>query len=207
MPTRTFLNLPKEKQELLLQAAKREFERVPLQEASINRIIAEAKIPRGSFYMYFEDKEDLYFYTIDYLIRFMFEKIQRCLKEEKGDLLEAYRKYFDQMLDYASKPEHRSFFQNLVISATPASKHLFLEKNKIARENFGRMLELIDYDLISITEEEASELIDFISAAMMRNLMKYFAGRQTKEQARLHVQFILSTLRKGLYQRKENEEC
>ena len=58
MPSSTFLNLPAQKQEKLLEAATREFSQRPYTEASINQIIKDAGIPRGSFYMYFTDKED-----------------------------------------------------------------------------------------------------------------------------------------------------
>ena len=64
MPSSTFLNLPAEKQEKLLEAATREFTRRPFNEASINQIIKDAGIPRGSFYMYFTDKEDLFRYLV-----------------------------------------------------------------------------------------------------------------------------------------------
>ena len=42
MPSSTFLNLPAEKQEKLLEAATREFSHRPFNEASINQIIKEA---------------------------------------------------------------------------------------------------------------------------------------------------------------------
>lgn len=62
MPKETFFHLTDEKKSRIMSAAKKEFSRVPLSEASIARIIKDAEIPRGSFYQYFEDKEDLYFY-------------------------------------------------------------------------------------------------------------------------------------------------
>ena len=58
MPKETFYHLKEEKKQKIIQAIENEFCRVPFAEASINRIIEEAKIPRGSFYQYFEDKED-----------------------------------------------------------------------------------------------------------------------------------------------------
>ncbi len=59
VPTQTFFHLPKEKQKTLLKAAINEFTQYSFENASINQIIKEASIPRGSFYMYFRDKEDL----------------------------------------------------------------------------------------------------------------------------------------------------
>ena len=50
MPSATFYNLPEEKRERLLRAAREEFSRVPYESASVNRIIRSAGIPRGSFY-------------------------------------------------------------------------------------------------------------------------------------------------------------
>ena len=44
MPTERFLRLPKEKIEAIRIAAAKEFMRVPLEEASINRIVHDADI-------------------------------------------------------------------------------------------------------------------------------------------------------------------
>jgi AcrR family transcriptional regulator len=65
MPKRTFFNLSDEKRRSLLKAAEREFSRVPLAKASVSNIIKMAGIPRGSFYQYFENIEDLYYYLVD----------------------------------------------------------------------------------------------------------------------------------------------
>ena len=65
LPSATFYNLPEEKRERLLRAAREEFSRVPYESASVNRIIQSAGIPRGSFYMYFTDKEELFGHLMD----------------------------------------------------------------------------------------------------------------------------------------------
>ena len=59
MPTERFMRLPKEKIEAIRAAAAKEFMRVAPEEVSINRIVHDADISRGSFYTYFEDKQDL----------------------------------------------------------------------------------------------------------------------------------------------------
>ena len=60
MPTDTFFRLPEEKRARILEGAWSEFTAVPYAEASINRIVQTSRIPRGSFYQYFEDKNDLF---------------------------------------------------------------------------------------------------------------------------------------------------
>ena len=59
MPTNTFFHLPKEKQNRLIHAIRQEFSRVPFEQISINQIIHNANISRGSFYQYFYNKQDL----------------------------------------------------------------------------------------------------------------------------------------------------
>jgi len=67
MPTQTFLNLPKEKQERILHAAIEEFGKRNVNEANLSNIISAAGISRGSLYQYFENKEDMYICAFDNL--------------------------------------------------------------------------------------------------------------------------------------------
>lgn len=65
MCTETFLRLPEEKRSRFLNAAWEEFTSTRFADVSINQIIRKAKIPRGSFYQYFLDKEDLFAYLLE----------------------------------------------------------------------------------------------------------------------------------------------
>ncbi len=65
MPKETFFNLPDEKRERITAIAIEEFGSNDYAEVSISRIVARAGIAKGSFYQYFEDKEDLYVYLLD----------------------------------------------------------------------------------------------------------------------------------------------
>ena len=95
MPSSTFLNLPAEKQEKLLEAATREFSHKPFNEASINQIIKEAGIPRGSFYMYFQDKEDLFRYLLKGYVDQMFMLLEEFLLRVRGDIFQALLDLYD----------------------------------------------------------------------------------------------------------------
>ena len=95
MPSSTFLNLPAEKQEKLLEAATREFSHKPFNEASINQIIREAGIPRGSFYMYFQDKEDLFRYLIKGYMDQLLMLLEELLLQNGGDIFRALLDLYD----------------------------------------------------------------------------------------------------------------
>ena len=65
MPKQTFFNLPREKRETIMNAAIEEFADYGLENASTNRIVKNSGIAKGSFYQYFEDKEDVFMHMLD----------------------------------------------------------------------------------------------------------------------------------------------
>lgn len=67
MPKQTFLNLPEEKRKVIVNAAIEEFAEYGLENASTNRIVANSGISKGSFYQYFEDKQDVFMYLLTVL--------------------------------------------------------------------------------------------------------------------------------------------
>ena len=97
LPSSTFLNLAPEKQEKLLSAAVREFTERPYNEVSINRIVREAGIPRGSFYMYFRDKEDLFHYLMEESIDEMLMAFEELLCSQGGDIFAALPAMYDHL--------------------------------------------------------------------------------------------------------------
>jgi AcrR family transcriptional regulator len=67
MPKQTFLNLTEEKRRGVVDAAIDEFADYGFEASSINRIVANSGISKGSFYQYFEDKMDVFRYLMDLL--------------------------------------------------------------------------------------------------------------------------------------------
>lgn len=64
MPKPTFLNLPDEKRNRIVELALDEFSTHPYRQASLSRIVARAGIAKGSMYQYFENKLDLYHWLV-----------------------------------------------------------------------------------------------------------------------------------------------
>lgn len=95
MPSTTFYNLPAEKRERLLSAARAEFARAPYEEASVNRMIRAAGIPRGSFYMYFTDKEELFRFLMETYSGMLSDWMGAQLAQNGGDLFAAFLALFD----------------------------------------------------------------------------------------------------------------
>jgi len=146
MPTQTFFNLSNSKQERIIKAAVEEFGAHPYLKTSINRIIKKAEISKGSFYQYFNNKNDLYKYILDQVteakMKFLGEKMQNYQQLEFFELLRElfvagiqfkkeyplYSDIGDRILNgnneslkeeiYGeSKPESNNFFEQLLKEA------------------------------------------------------------------------------------------
>ena len=86
MPTATFFRLPEEKRKRLIEASWSELTQARFADVSINRIIAAARIPRGSFYQYFGDKEDLIRYLLEDMRTYFVDLLSSILTRTRGDL-------------------------------------------------------------------------------------------------------------------------
>ena len=91
----TFLRLPEEKRTRFLEAAWEEFTRVSFAEASTNQIVRRAGVPRGSFYQYFRDKEDLFAYLMTQARDHFIELYARIMERSGGDFFRTQLLCFD----------------------------------------------------------------------------------------------------------------
>ena len=124
MPTERFFRLSEKKKSIIREAAKKEFCRVPYEKASINQIIHNANISRGSFYTYFEDKRDV--------VRWLFE--DSCVKIEtfcREQLEENHGDYFALM---------KSLFEMFVETIQETTEMLEMTRNVFSdQENISMM--------------------------------------------------------------------
>ena len=65
VPTQTFWNLSDGKRMRVRRAAVEEFASHPFADANLDRIARAARVPKGSLYQYFADKDDLYAYAVE----------------------------------------------------------------------------------------------------------------------------------------------
>lgn len=78
LPKDTFRNLNDDKKRKIFDAAVQEFSTRRFSEASINKIVKTAGIPRGSFYQYFSGKEDLFDYIFKEILKEKIENIRQA---------------------------------------------------------------------------------------------------------------------------------
>ena len=103
MPTTTFYNLSEEKKKRIVDAIQAEMERTELSNLSINKIVKRAGISRGSFYQYFEDKNDMIKYVMTGFYDRLLALTQEKLKKNEGDLFKSFEDIVYEIYEYVSK--------------------------------------------------------------------------------------------------------
>lgn len=202
MPKQTFLNLPKEKQQTLINAALKEFSRVPLNEALISNIIAAAEIPRGSFYQYFENKEDLFYYIFSTYARKGERAFINTLKRYNGDLLDTFVDLYGRMLDLIENDEQKSYFKNVFMNVNHKVDSAF--SPSLIKHNHNKTIkdfyDLIDLDKLNIIDKsDIKHIMIIVKSVTIHNMMIVFANDISKEDALKKYETEINLLKNGLY--------
>lgn len=79
-------NMDKTKREKLINAAIDEFSKYPFEKASTNNIVKNAGISKGLLFHYFKDKQELYDMTAEFVIKKLFNDIERNIDWDETDL-------------------------------------------------------------------------------------------------------------------------
>lgn len=197
----TFYNLSEEKRKRLFEAAQKEFSSVSYHDASINKIIKNAEISRGSFYMYFDDKYDLVIAMLEDYRKIIEKRVKEVLVESNGDIFEMAITLFDETLFYSNKKELDTLFHNLFQTI-----HTNVEPGE-ERKNFNmeqhnhvvELVSLINRDLLRLEEDaEFYELMDLIFLITRKSMVKAMSKKEPLEEARLGLLRKLNIIKYGV---------
>lgn len=201
MPKQTFIKLPIDKRETLIRAAIKEFSRAPLFEASISNIVKEAGIPRGSFYQYFEDKEDLYYFLLDEYSQRLRRRFISILKKQNGDLMETFIEAFGIMLINLQSIESRQFFRNAFLNMNYKAENTLTPdvNDEQLKTRLAEVVGLVDHNKLNITDEiELVHILKIMKAVTFQNLIQVFAKDLSNDESLQNYILEVNLLKKGL---------
>ncbi len=143
MPKRTFFNLKEDKHKRIIDSAMDEFSNKTYEQVNLSEIIKNAKIPRGSFYQYFEDKEDLYMYLIELGRNAKMEYLKETLQnKDEIPFMTLVRKLFEQGIMFALNHENYvKLFDLLLKNKNYIYDKIIAENIEIAIKIYGDLIE------------------------------------------------------------------
>lgn len=195
MPNKAFYNLDTNKQNNILNAAKKEFSDNFYEDASINKIIKEINMPRGSFYLYFQNKEDLYLYILELYLKEFKNILLELLKQNNYDIFDSFINLYDYILN-TNKVE-----KNLVdkIFINMNSKRFEYAIPKILKKEVdGSIINLIKEKDNSINEENISIVISILIPILFINVSTALSETSNKEIIKSFYIKQINIIKKGL---------
>lgn len=198
MPKQTFFNLKEDKKEKIERALIKEFSRNSFEKASISNIILEANIPRGSFYQYFEDKEDAIYYIIDKYLEKEKNKIYQYLLRNKGDIFETAVNIYEDMAKITEKDENERLFKNILQEVKKNNINIFGECKEMLRSK--RTIEkMINKEELKIENDDDLQYFLKILNAIVRAIsMEVVLKKITFEEGKQRLIREMEILKKGM---------
>ena len=175
MPTERFFKLKPEKRDKIKEAALKEFFSKSYRDMSINSIVKEADISRGSFYTYFEDSFDLVTYILWDIAADAGEMLIEQVKKCDGNLFFAI-----ENMRRADKPSYMDTFisklRELITDNEFTSRLLVLDKERSNLhqafiEFSNRLYAVIDHKLINLDMEQFKSFFDLYISVILRRQM------------------------------------
>lgn len=197
MPKETFFNLKQDKREKIETALINEFSRTTFEKSSISNIIEEAQIPRGSFYQYFEDKEDAVKYIMQKYSKIEREKLYNLLIETKGDIFETTLKMYDYIIEVSKNEKYLKICKNIMQELRKNNVNIF-EQTPTEKEQ-NELNKVIDTSNLNIDKKDDLNYIMKILITISRTVMiEAISNQITKEQGRIELERKLEILKKGM---------
>ncbi len=196
----TFYNLPYDKRQRIIDAVVKEFMERPSEKVSINHIIKEAQISRGSFYQYFDDKVDL----IEIIAKTFFDKscnqAKEILRLADGDLFAMYIKMFDHISSYRDQKQTRKIMENLVESFR-ANDDLVSEymKNRFNLvPTINEIYLIVDRKNLKFKDDYSiKSLIEILSQILKNSVFNLFVAGQDYETVRCSMVRKIEIIKQG----------
>ncbi|WP_415814080.1 TetR/AcrR family transcriptional regulator [Mesobacillus thioparans] len=196
--------MPEQKRQTLLEAAETEFTRVPFFEASIANIVKSAGISRGSFYQYFQDKDDLYFFLLEDKLKMAKIYFSALLEKHQGDLIEALIELQNYFLLALSDEEEKQLLKNALLYTTHRVESSFTSiwDTYLEKEEFKKVGELINRSYLDVTaEKELLHIFKIVSALAFNNLIEKTVKGLSDEEAIQSFKLSMNLLKHGIYKR------
>lgn len=206
MPSSTFFNLSPEKKEKILSASILEFADKPFSEVSINKIIKNAKISRGSFYTYFEDKYDLLMYLLQRFKEVMGKNISgldQLIKSDLEQLIIAIHRYIYNLYENSI---YQKFFYNIIgYFQSHTDEELKKKRDKLPFvsdcEDIYSVLDLSQFKFSD--EKRIKQTIDIALSLMKNTLFVTAITKLSYEESKILLVEYLDILKHG-YKEESN---
>lgn len=184
MPKETFYNLPEEKRKRIEAAAIQEFKEYSYDTSSINRIVENSEISKGSFYQYFIDKKDLYKHIISIMAERKLEYMSPVLMNPfKHDIFTLIREMYKSGLSFAmDNPDLLEIGNKLIAIPSHPIYNEILKENKGKSDEVFELLLRNSMERGEIRENLDIKMVAFILTSLNISVVDFYLKESEKKE-------------------------
>jgi len=200
LPTETFFNLPKEKKNKIIEAIKNEFARVPFEKVSINKVVQDADISRGSFYMYFEDKKDMLVCVLSSYHDDLMSTIKESFNENKGDIFAVFSDILKFTAEFGTAKENIAFCMNIFSNQTVHNDILLQCESRSRKSHYFDLLkQYVDTQSLNLqSTDDLYHIIDILIAVTQKTTVDIFLNIEEKDEILEEYKNKITILQRGM---------
>jgi len=195
MPTKAFYNLEQNKQKQLLDAAKHEFSENYYEDASINKIIKTINMPRGSFYLYFENKEDLYLYILELYLKEFKIVLLTLLEQNNNDIFKSFICLYDHIVNI--KTIEKNLVDKIFINMNSKRFEYAIPK-LLKKEVDGSIFNFIKLKDSLMNEDDINVVMSILMPILFINVSTVLSEPNNKDLVREFYIKQINIIKKGL---------
>lgn len=200
MPQETYYKLNDEKKQRVYNAVMNEYTRVPLEEVSVKNIVIEASISRGSFYQYFEDKED----ALRYLVKMVHQMGERQVFNETPHIgLDLYRLIKEIFYSEVEKMQSNSISLRAKLlkqtAHSPRGTAILFEELSTSILNDEQYIEYWKGSGINhLSESERSIVFDLLFTSLRGALLSIIEDVSNRQEAEKILNYKIEIIKQGV---------
>ena len=196
----SFYNLKDKKKDAILYAIFSCLRKTSYDNLSVNDIVLEADISRGSFYNYFIDKNDAIVTLVESKLKKYSDRYVEAIKASEYNLFEGTKKLYYEIKDILEDEINITFMRNMKFFMEIASQALHSENHK------KNIKEFVDW-LVENTNEGKTilkeynrmrNIIDLLLTLIMESIFIQMQFKDDKEVTTKNFNFKLDIIKNGI---------
>lgn len=203
MIKQTFYNLPQEKKERIINAIVKEIGKKNFTDISINQIVKNAEISRGSFYQYFDDKADIFHVVLEDFRKDIYDMSKKSLIQTNGDIFKASLNLFDYVVRVSANKAYSVAFKT-VFSFINYNNNFLSSQSQVCPDWIieDEIKQLVNIDLLSIeSENDIDCIIDTVCAVLTKSWFEIFVLQKDIDDVKNKLNNMFLLMKNGFYRR------
>ena len=199
----TFYNLSPDKKQRIIDAIIKEVDGKSFEDISINQIVKNAEISRGSFYQYFNDKQDIFYVLMHGFTDNPNQVCEKSLEKNNGDLLSAGMDIFDFILEISKEKNYFVVFKT-VFSCVGVNNAFIPSGVKKCKDLtlLNVITEKVNYSLLNGEEDaDIENMVTIICSVIIRSCFDIFVLDMAEQVVKEHLHKMFLLMKNGFYRR------